>query len=172
MNVLKVGDCYKEYLGEEGIRTDISDEGIRVIVCYSNPTLQEIEQFKSNTKLEIRFIVLKDIMFFLYKFGSLSWVDSPYNPHLSKHLNTLDIPDENQGYLMTIEFANSQTGKLISYRAVGLEHRFSMKLLNEVNQLKNESFEKNTYFNNIQTLFSRYSTKELVKMSKERCQIS
>ena len=74
----------------EGVFVGIDRSGITLFYNFLRPTLEEIEQVKSNHSFEIWIPSIKNAIYFLTKCGNLSWTDASYSPFLNS------IPFEEQ----------------------------------------------------------------------------
>lgn len=168
----EVGNIYPEVKGHnEGCYFDISDEGANLVVYFNRPTKEEIENFKSEKRFEMRLIELSDIMMFLVKFGSLNWMDAPYTPHLSKNLSKINLEPE-KGLAVTIMLFDTSNGHLESIRFISLSERFTEKIKKNIDDLMNRPFDKQNFNYSVNMIFSKYSTNELVKMSSQSFKIN
>lgn len=168
----EVGNIYSEAKGHnEGCYLDISDEGANLIVYFNRPTKEEIENFKSEKRFEMRLIELSDIMIFLVKFGSLNWMDAPYTPHLSKNLSKLNL-EPGKGLSVTIMLFDTSNGRLESTRLISLSEKFTEKIKKNIDGLMKKNFDKQNYNYSINMVFSKYSTNDLVKISSQGFKIN
>lgn len=164
MTQYQVGNIYQNAIGhEEGCFFDISDSGGTIIVYFDQPEDYEIENFKANSRFEMRLVNFSNVMMFLVKFGDLNWMDCPYNPHLSKNLNHFD--DAPGGLAVTVMLFDTRTGKLEALRLISLSNQFTSKIIKDVLDMLQASFDHRSYLIYLNDLFSRYSTNALVKMS-------
>lgn len=169
----EVGQCIENFKNhKEGVQFDISDDGAAMIVFFETPTQNEIEQFKSGGKFEIRFIVLNDVMMITTKIGNLNWMDAPYTPHLSKNLTKYQIPNEGEGLGLTLCLVDAITGEIKSIRFMSLSERFTRKLFGCTMEIKMKEFDKKQYLMKLSDIFCKYDTKQIVKMSSEYCKIN
>ena len=113
----------------EGVHFDIADDGATMIAFFQDPTTEEIEQFKSDKKFEIRFTELYGVIMITVKIGSLNWMDAPYSPHLSENLTKFPLPGTDQGLGLTLMLVDARTGEIKSIRLIGLSERFSKRLI-------------------------------------------
>lgn len=92
------GEVLTQYMFHpEGVLVDVTDFGINVKILINRPTNKEINQMKAEAPLEIKLLEMDNIVFFLFKFGNLNWMDAPYSVHLSKSLHHLsDVSDGNR----------------------------------------------------------------------------
>lgn len=168
----EVGKVYKEAIRHnEGCYFDISDAGASLIVYFDTPTQEEIANFKSEERFEMRLLEFSEIMVFLVKFGSLNWMDAPYTPHLSRELNNIQV-EKGKGLGVTIMLFDSASGKLESMRLISLSEKFTERIFRSINELKRRPFNNLSYNNSINALFMRYSTDDLVKMSSQGFKIN
>lgn len=156
----------------EGVQFDISDDGATMLVFFQNPTLEEIEQFKSGKLFEIRFTELYGVIMITVKIGNLNWMDAPYTPHLSQNLTKFQIPNENQGLGLTLILVDAKTGEIKHIRLLGLSEWFTKQLFGVVMEHKTNEFDKENYDNSINRIFSTYQTSQIVNLSKIYCKIN
>lgn len=166
----QVVDGFKRH--SEGVHFDIADDGATVLVFFQSPTLDEIEQFKSDKNFEIRFTELYGVIIITAKIGNLNWMDAPYTPHLSKNLTKFQLPNESQGLRLTLVLIDVNTGEIKHIRLLGLSQRFTKRLFGIVMEYKVKLFNKTEYSNSINRIFSIYSTNQIVKMSQDYYKIN
>ena len=75
------------------IVVDMTDSGLALYIVLNSPTKREIKEFR-NGNFQIKKCIMGSVIFFLYKFGRLQWMDAPYNVHLSNNLTRLIKPTE------------------------------------------------------------------------------
>lgn len=170
----KIGKVVEEFVNhQEGTLFDLSDDGVDLIVFFKNPTQEEIEQFKSGHKFEIRFAEIYGIIMMTFKIGNLNWMDAPYSPHLGlgKNLTKLTFPAENQGLKLTLIFVDAVTGEIKSIRLMGLSNGFTRKFFGLVMEQKTKNFDIAEYDNSLRRIYSAYTTNKIVKMSDVYCKI-
>lgn len=163
-------DAFKHHA--ENVQFDIADDGAVLLVFFSNPTTEEIEQFKSGKNFEIRFTELYGVIMITAKIGNLNWLDAPYTPHLSKDLTKFQLPNENQGLGLTLLLIDAVTGEIKHIRLLGLSERFTKKLFGAVMEHKIKQFDKIEYDSSINRIFTTYQTNQIVKLSKDYCKIN
>lgn len=165
---LKVGDIVHSFrIYEDRTHFDITDSGAVLLIFFQSPDAYEVEQFQSGKPFEIRFTELNDIIVITTKFGSLEWIDSPYNANLSKNLTKLELPRDGQGLGLTVIFADSYTGEVKNIRLISLSTNFTKKLFDCIMENKVKPFSQATYYANVAILMNKYTTKDIVKMSKD-----
>lgn len=161
----EVGKRYPFAIRQEGVVFDLADDGAYLNVYFRNPENIEVEQFKSSRPFEFRYVVLQNIAMCLFHIGSLNWMDAPYSPHLSNNLSTFSVPSDGNGLALTICLFDCATGELRHIRYVSLSTNFTKKFFGDVMELKMESFSEPEYFAALNSLFAKYSTKDLLKLS-------
>lgn len=168
--IYKIGDIIDNFRNhEECTLLDIDDSGVKLIVLFDNPTENEIRQFKSGQKFEIRFTVLYNIIMFCVKVGNLNWMDAPYNPHLSINMTKFPIPNNNQGLTLQLILINSMTGQIKHMKVIGLSEKFSRELIGTIMDKKIEKFDIKEYDKNLTKIYCTYSTDQIVEMSNSYC---
>lgn len=157
-----VGERYDEMRGREGVVVDVADDGINIIIGFNNPTTEEISSVKSNSPFELRLYDYKGVIFFLMKFGSMNWMDAPYNVHLSRNLTELMTPGEDGGYAIHIMFFDSRTGELKSNRMVSMSNAQSHLLYKLIQEQKGRPFSKMEHDMTIANIYGRMTTKQML----------
>lgn len=156
----------------EGTQFDLANDGATMIVFFNQPTNDEIEQFKEGKNFEIRFVELKDVIMITTKIGNLNWMDAPYTPHLSKNLTRFQFPNENEGLGLTLMLVDAVTGEIKHMKLLGLSEKFTKKLYGSIMELKVKEFDKNRYIAALNSIFTSYDTKQIVKMSTDYCKLN
>lgn len=161
------GKIYTEAIGHvECVMFDIADDGATIAVYFDSPTQEEKSAFRSGSSLDVRHIRLHDTLMFLFRFGNLNWMDAPYTPHLSINLSKIAIPNEGEGLATMIFLFDTRTGRLEETRLVSFSEKYTRKLLGDVIEMKSEPFSPEAYFANLNSVYSRFTTKDLLKMAK------
>ncbi|MBU5669473.1 hypothetical protein KQI68_06430 [Peptoniphilus sp. MSJ-1] len=167
MEIKKIGDVVEKYIGyHEGARFQIGEYGSTLTLLYKNPTKNEIEDI-SKGDIQYRITVVEDVIFLLFKFGSQSYIDCPYNINKNPDI-ILDELEDGLGYSCLIELIDCRNGKLKAFRFISFSTNFSQKL----KQFVDEQREKYVTDDNIRAAFSKYSTNDLVKLSSARGKIT
>ena len=157
-----VGERYDEMRGREGVVVHVADDGINIIIGFNNPTTEELSSVKSNSPFELRLYDYKGVIFFLMKFGSMNWMDAPYNVHLSRNLTELMTPGEDGGYAIHIMFFDSRTGELKSNRLVSMSNAQSHLLYKLIQEQKDRPFSKIEHDMTIANIYGRMTTKQML----------
>lgn len=161
-----VGKVYKEAIGHpDGVLFDVDDCGILVKVYMSRPTLEELEQFDVDKSFQMKLVELRNIIFPLFKFGNLNWMDAPYCVHLSRNLSGLEVPSEGYGWGMHISLYDTKTGTLCKNKLIGLSTKMTKDLIEMIKKQYKKPFNVAEYDANLQMVYAAYPTKALVKMA-------
>lgn len=170
--VLEVGKPFPGGKGSnESVIFEMDDSGATLLVLFDGPTEDEITQFKQGSSFEIRFTSFGSVMMLTAKIGDLSWMDAPYNPHLSLGLTKFTIPEEKEGLALTLVLVDTRTGIVKSLRVLGLSNEFTRKIFGEMMELKVKEFNHDSFLQKVTDIFAKYQTKDIVKMSVARCKI-
>ena len=166
------GQIVKNFIcHSEGAYFDMDDSGAVLMIFFNKPTQNEVGQFQAGHNFEIRFVNIKNIMMITAKIGNLNWMDAPYSPHLSKNLTKFQFPNEGQGLSLILMLIDVYSGKIEHIRLIGLSEKFSKKMIGNILELKMSEFNRNEYMMNLNSVFARYTTKDIVKMSRNYCKI-
>ena len=134
MDKISVGEKFPSfYHRPEGAYFVADDSGILLVYNYRMPTEKELAAVKTGKSAEFRFLIENDAFFFLSKFGSLPWNDSPFNPLLCRETGYQPPVDPAEGYLMTFAMIDAATNIVKYVRAIGLGHDFSVRLCDTLN---------------------------------------
>lgn len=164
--ILKKGEIYPETIGhKEEIIFDIDDSGATIRVFYSKPTAKEKKNFGSGSTFQVRFVKMNSVLMMLFRFGILPWMDAPYTPHLSANLTVIPVPEDGQGLSCTIMLFNSVNGKLEELRFVSFPEETTKELLKTISDMKKESFDRLKYFMELNDIYHRFETEDLLKFS-------
>lgn len=161
-----VGNVYPELkTGTDVVKVDMDDSGLVAYIGFTRPTAKEIRNLNGNEPIKIGLARIDDVAFFLFRFGTLHWMDAPFNVNLARQLTAIpDIPD-GTGISMVVCFFDSFSGKMISIRGVSLPTDFSRRLVDIMKETKNDSFDKTDYNRRVLVIQNMYSTNSLVKRS-------
>ncbi|MBD5451208.1 MAG: hypothetical protein HDR25_01070 [Lachnospiraceae bacterium] len=166
MECFTVGDVYLEAINhQEAPLFDIDDCGINLSVYMRRPTAHEIKQFASGKAFEMKLVQLRDVIFPIFKFGDMGWMDAPYDVHLSRNLNRLEVPANGQGLAMIVHLYDTVTGKLLCNRLLSLSTEISKGLIKMIAEQAEKPFNKYEYMNKVMSIYTAYSTKKLLRMA-------
>ena len=158
----------------EGVFVSIDSSGITLFYNFIRPTLEEIEQVKSNHSFEIRILPIKSAIYFLTKCGSLGWTDASYSPFLNsipfEEQAVAHRPEGSEGYALNLIMADAATTTIKHIRLIGLGHVLSCALYDEIQTLyKKGSFViLPQYHKEIERIEAAYTPKQLANMASIR----
>lgn len=162
----RVGESYKEAIGfPEGVYFDFDDCGIILDIYFYRASEHELAQINSDASFEMKLVQLRGIIFGLFKFGSLNWMDAPYNVHLSRNLTEIEIPGEGYGFAMNVHLYDTATGILLYNRLLSLSTEMSLKFIDMIAEQGKKPFDKGAYDDMVKSIYAVYPTKKLVKMA-------
>ena len=166
-----IGNIYPEVIGcGDSVIMDLDDCGVSVNVLFNNLTDSEISQFNTGMPFEMRLIQMRGIIFGLFKFGNLNWMDAPYNVHLSRNLTKkMEMPADGTGLAATILLYDTATGKLCKTRMVGLSDKISREFIKMAEEQRKKPFNMKDHFANLKYIYASYPTNKLVKMAPDTC---
>lgn len=153
-------------LVSEGTRLEF--DGAFMLTCaFDRPTAKEKKAFKSGVP-QFDLVVVNGIIFFLSRFGTLNWMDSPFNIHLypANRILQLKKPGPTQGYGLHVMLIDSSTGILVHQRLIGLEHDLSTRLYDAI---IHQPMIPN-YNQQVQLTMAQYTTRNLVAL-KDDCPV-
>jgi len=161
---LEVGKLFKEGKTKypEGIRFDINDGGMDLIIYYRSPTSKEKEAIKKGS-FKHGYMVHDNVILMFFKFGQQAWMDSPFSIHNAINLTELPEVGDGDGYGLLIYLVDANTGILKAMRMIGLDTTFSRALRSDV--LKQRDMPYDGFDQNLGRLYQK-QTDELVKMAK------
>ena len=134
MDKIEVGKKFAPFYHQpEGAYFIVDDSGIMLVYNYRMPTEKELDAVKEDKPAEFRFAMINNAFFFLSKFGSLPWNDSPFNPLLSRETGLQPPTDPDKGYAMLFMMIDAATNIVKHMRVIGLGHDFSVKLCDALN---------------------------------------
>lgn len=165
MNAYEVGKCYPWAVRQESTVFDLADDGAYLNVYFYGPKDSEVEQFKSDKPFEFRYVVLNDVIMCLFHIGNLNWMDAPYTPHLSKNLTRFVLPGSDEGLSLTVCLFDCNTGELKHIRYLSLNSIFTRNFFRESVRLKEKPFSEYGFSAALSSIYVKYSTKELLKLS-------
>ncbi len=149
----------------EGIQFDINDYGGIIRIYFDSPTAEEIEQINSEDAIKMGALELKDALYILIKFGSLNWMDAPFNIHLSSMLTEKSELGEIDELPVYVELYDRCKGRLEAINRLRLNRELTMQIKKAAEQQLKKTFERSSYDADILQTYRKYSTKDMVKMA-------
>lgn len=143
---------------------DVTENGGILFIFFNDPIQNEIEQI-SHGSFEIGFVKIENVIMMVYKWGDLDWMDAPYTPHLSRYLERYPILDDSIGLALTTILIDTKNRKVKALRVSSLGDDFSRKFIGEAMEEKIKPFNVNLYDNNLQKIYTQYTTDDIVQKS-------
>lgn len=169
---MEVGQPFAPMIGQgEGARFDIDASGAIVCVNMHRPTQKEIDAFAVNKPLRVGLFLRKGVMFMLFKFGDLAWMDAPYNPHLSG-VTPLQYLPEGHGMALTCILTDAPSGIVMqNIRLVGLSTMFTRQFSMAMRDVLAQPFDPVAYQKTVLDLMRQYSIKDMVAGAIATCSV-
>jgi hypothetical protein len=163
MRALQVGKIFEEGKTkyQEGVKFDFDQSGGTLFLFFKNPTGEEINSIQKG-KLQIGMYENSKIIFMLFKFENMEWMDAPYNVHLSPPYE-LQFIRNGIGYGMTIFLINANTGILEAGRLIGWRTDMSRKFKEAVECQRSYRYDTFKYTQTLNQVYGNYSTKDMVE---------
>jgi len=162
MKLFEVGKLFEEGKTRynEGCIFDFDNTGGDLYIFFNSPTQKEIIDIKKgNCKIGI--VEKNNIIFMLFKFGALEWIDCPYSKYLSKDFAMNSI-EEGMGYAINMHLIEANTGILKVLRLVSMTTKFSKKFADLIiNQQKIDNYDFA-----LSNVYANYTTNDLVKFAE------
>lgn len=169
--ILVVGKLFREGVRgrQEGPIFDY-DGAFNLTIYLKTPNKNEIDAIR-NEKIKVGYYIKDEVIFMLFKFGAMAWMDTPYSIHLSKgETNIYDVTDV-EGLALVVCLVDARTGILNVMRLVALPTAFSRKLKIVVEKQRAMPFIKENYNQTIQEIYMNYPTKKLVDYADIVCNV-
>jgi hypothetical protein len=128
----------------------------------------EIEDVKKG-KIQIGFLMHKEIIFLVAKLGCLDWINAPYHVRLSPKYTLQPCENENKGYSLTVCLVESNNGIIKALRLVTMPYKLSKTFNEYVTRQKFNSrndFNLIEYNNKLENIYSVFKVKDLAKYTK------
>ena len=146
------------FVGDDGMRFDMTDSGGALIVRMRRPSQQEINDFK--TRLHLRFRVVEGMIFILIQIGD-NWSDAPYYRKFSRGLTHLpSIPDW-AGLSTHAIMSDGNTGTVVAQKFISFNTEGSRTLVKAIE----DQPEMPDYYDRVTRAMYMYSTDDLVRDS-------
>lgn len=141
------------------------EAGFVVTVSFDHMTRKEEDALRRG-RLEVKALMLGDAIHFMFKFGSLSWMDTTFTAVLAQD----EIPpvlDDSSGYALSFNFEDPVFGQK-GGRIVGLGNKMSKQIYKWTQEQLKKPFDVESYMANIDRIYAAYSTNDLVRMATVR----
>ena len=132
MEVIKVGDVFSRHPipfdGQDHVIPVITDYGIDVVICFSNPSLKERQAF-SDKPIELYLVETQTIPFILLKFGELFIQQFALNvAGMDSYYQSLWLNDPDRN-MLRLFLVNSDNAVLVAMRLVTLQLMSDIKTI-------------------------------------------
>ena len=150
----------------EGTYLDYFEAGPRLTISYHAPTRDEINQIKRGD-CHFRLVPYGEVLFLLSKFGSLNWMDSPFNIQLYPSDRRVLNAGFSHGkrYSLVVRLVDGLTGLDRGARLVTWNPEFSSAFHKLVAQQKLQHFESLAYDRTLSQAYSMFSTTSMMTRS-------
>lgn len=150
-----------------------NDAGFTLYAFLNGVSDDEVKQFDVSQPVTIRFTVIEDVCYFLFKFGDMPWADCPFSPAIYKTTDReCNLPQQlvnNEGISLSVFLIDSGTGTLLKIRLVGLGHSFSDKWLQWAKIEVDKPLPLQKYSAEIDRVYMNYRSVDLAaKAAKEK----
>ncbi len=167
MQKLEVGSPFSGTIpSQDQVQFDFLQSGAVCILFYSEPSSNEVQSIK-NGLFQAELLELEDIIFMLFRFGTLNWIDCPYTVYLSKPFQFAEL-EEGMGFALQIILVDRRTTTIKALRLIGLEHDFSKRLFETIERQKKLPFDLNVYNRTLDQIYKKFQTDDLVKLAKQQ----
>lgn len=169
ITVYCVGQTYEQWkTGQTQIQMEYNGIFWSLVLGFPNITRREVQELQSGN-LSITYATIDDTLFFLFKIGEISWADAPFEPRLYEPPMVYPkIKDENSGAPLCLYIVDTDSGKLMGMRCVGLGCAFSNMLhalCREMDQ--HRPLTKEEYSKKIDQIYQKYpNSKDMLKLAK------
>lgn len=146
------------FVGDDGMRFDMTDSGGALIVRMRRPSQQEINDFK--TRLHLRFRVVEGMIFILIQIGD-NWSDAPYYRKFSRGLTHLPSIPDGAGLSTHAIMSDGNTGTVVAQKFISFNTEGSRTLVKAIE----DQPEMPDYYDRVTRAMYMYSTDDLVRDS-------
>lgn len=156
----------KVFFNGEGIKIDVTDNGIIIVVQMFKPTKDEVKAFDYPSRIQVKEGMVCGLIFFAVKAGDLDWMDAPYNPLLSIHLSEdgkrriITAIEEGRGLPVTVGLYGASG--LYAFRECVTTHKFAMTFWEDVEKMINAGEGINRHFAVIEYIYGTTTIEQLV----------
>lgn len=166
MRKIEIGTVIPEFIGHnEGTVFDITDDGAILRIFYDDPTPEELYQLAAGMPFEMKTLELKDVLYILVKFGSLCWMDCPYNVNLSLHLTKITYIRNAKRLPLLVSVINGKNGKIEYMRLIDLNEHIIKQINNAMQSQLQKPFNRTEYGRHIAEAYSLYSSAKMAKIA-------
>ena len=156
----RIGDRICDPISGDASLFDITPGGAELILKFQRPSSREKSAVKSGVA-QFRAIAINGIVFFLARFGTMAWIDAPYNKTTSQ--GQIQRPPEGMGIALHIMLVDASTGILVAQRVIGLSTKFTRDLADMIS-LEPEHSNWDAYLAEIDRIYQMYTTQDMVQL--------
>jgi len=128
-----------------------------LIMFWPDPTIKEIEEVK-NGPAEFGLFVEDNVIFFLYKFGTMQWSDAPFSIHLiPEHERVIPGPKHGLHAILNIVLVDANNGLIEVLRASTLSPEFTTALEKAIQEQSSKPFDATEHQKSIDRAYKMYS---------------
>jgi hypothetical protein len=166
MQAIEVGKLLQEDKTRypEVPKFDFDQAGGVLFVFFKSPTQTEVDAFRSGD-VKLGLFYKDGIIFLLFKFGSLHWMDVAYTCHLSQSF-VFDHLEDDMGYGMTLVFTDADTGIVKVLKLIGWPNKMSQLFQTYVLDQRGKPFDHYEYNIKTNRIYKNYSTDDMVRMGQ------
>lgn len=146
----------------ESTKFDFTESGPILLLFFAGPTRSEVESIREGD-IRIGFLEKDGIIFMLFKFQNLPWIDAPFSVHLAQAEEPVEVK-EGTGYGLQIFLVDANTGILKVMRLIGLGTEWSRRFREVAMRQREVDFDARMYDTKIQNIYRSFSSKELAEM--------
>ena len=144
-----------------------NDLGLTLYAFLNGVSKDELAEFDVSQTVRVRYTIIDDVCYFLFKFGEMPWANCPFSPSIytfiGKHCNFPSELKKNNGISLSLLLIDSSTGELLKIRLIGLAYEFSNKWLDWARGVVNKDLPLERYNKKIDGVYMKYSSIELAK---------
>lgn len=157
----EVGKLFEEGITRynEEAKFEFTQSGPALLIFFKTPTEKEIESIRADN-IKIGFTEISEIIFMLYKFEGIPWIDAPYSIHLSGNIEPQKV-EEGTGYGLQIFLIDADTGILKVMRLIGMGTEWSRRFREAILRQKNIPFDHEIYNLKIENIYKELSPKDI-----------
>ena len=146
----------------EGVSFSVEPFTMLLIYRFNRPSQEEIKEFREG-RVELAVTRLRSVLFFLSRFGRLSWSDAPYSTHLTEREKELpDIGESHRGYSVDAFLVDAHDKTLVAHRLVRMTPEFSRKFKETLRKDWEDGMDLSRFNKAVGDVYANFSTKDLL----------
>lgn len=139
-----------------------------LVLFFDRPTSKETQAVRKEV-VEFALFIERRLIVMLYRFGTaIPWSDAPYSIHLvpSEQRTLPPATGPAEQALLHIVLVDASSGIIRALRVVSLVPEFTQALHRAIREQAEMPFTRADYNGELESLFARYSSAELARMSR------